>query len=406
MKKSTFFTKASIYFTFFADNLGWSIVFPIFAPLFLDTENTIFSPEISVQMRTNLLGFFLMAFPLAQFFGSPILGDYADKAGRRKALLISVFFTFIGVVLSAWSIHANNLTILFISRLITGAFAGNLSICLASIADISESDHHKVKNFGYLAVVAGLSFIIGAYIGGKFSDANIHKYFNFALPLWIAAFFSFANFFFIWFGFYETKKIDQGKNFRLFEGVRNIKNALQIKKIKSLYLVYFLLMFAWLLVFQFTPVYLIQTFRFSNSKIGDVAAYLGFCWGIGSILASKVCIKFFSKVRIFKFSLIAFTLLCLALIFTRTTLQFLPLLGVSVIFAGISWPVCTGIISNRAGVENQGKILGMSQSMQSLAMAVSPLVGGFSDYFHHKLFFAIAAFACFVASSIFFKTKL
>ncbi|NGX28744.1 MAG: hypothetical protein K940chlam1_00931, partial [Candidatus Anoxychlamydiales bacterium] len=39
-RKISFF---SILFTFFVDNLGWSIVFPIFAPFFLDPQNVIFS---------------------------------------------------------------------------------------------------------------------------------------------------------------------------------------------------------------------------------------------------------------------------------------------------------------------------------------------------------------------------
>src|SRR5690606_34294193 len=61
-------TLASVFFTFFIDNLCWAIVFPIFAPYFLDPENKLFTPDVSIAERTTMLGFFLMAFSLGQFF--------------------------------------------------------------------------------------------------------------------------------------------------------------------------------------------------------------------------------------------------------------------------------------------------------------------------------------------------
>ena len=172
IKRISFF---SILFTFFVDNLGWSIVFPIFAPLFLNDQN-VFSLNFSFQIKTAILGIFLAAFPLAQFFGSPILGDFADRAGRKKALIISISLIVLGYVLSAWSILLKNLSLLFISRLITGLFSGNLSVCLATISDLSTSEKSKTGNFSFLSVLAGFSFIIGAFLGGRLSDKNIYDF--------------------------------------------------------------------------------------------------------------------------------------------------------------------------------------------------------------------------------------
>src|SRR3990172_8987729 len=98
----------SILFTFFVDNLGWSIVFPIFAPFFLDSQNLLFGSEVAISTRTTLLGVFLAAFPFAQFFGAPLLGELADKSGRKKALILSIFLTFIGYIICGWSIHVKN----------------------------------------------------------------------------------------------------------------------------------------------------------------------------------------------------------------------------------------------------------------------------------------------------------
>ena len=194
LKKKRRFSFLSILLTFFVDTLGWCVVFPIFAPLFLDHGNVIFSTDIDISMRTTILGFFLAAYPVAQFFGSPILGDMGDKYGRKKALILSVFLSFIGYGLSAWSIHLHQLWLLFFSRIITGLFSGNLSICMAALADISLDEKAKIRNFSYISMLAGVTFIIGPFIGGRFSDSSINELFNPSLPLWIATFLCFLNF--------------------------------------------------------------------------------------------------------------------------------------------------------------------------------------------------------------------
>jgi MFS family permease len=68
-------TLFSVYFTFFVDTLSWAIVFPIFAPYFLDPHNVLFSASVSTATRTTILGLFLMAFSFGQFLGAPIMGE-------------------------------------------------------------------------------------------------------------------------------------------------------------------------------------------------------------------------------------------------------------------------------------------------------------------------------------------
>ena len=47
---------AAVFFTFFVDNLSWSIVFPILAPYFLDVQNHLFSAEVSIYLVPSLIG--------------------------------------------------------------------------------------------------------------------------------------------------------------------------------------------------------------------------------------------------------------------------------------------------------------------------------------------------------------
>jgi DHA1 family tetracycline resistance protein-like MFS transporter len=116
----------SIFFTFAVDNLGATIVFPIFAPLFLEPSRGLIGADASLAYKTTMLGLFLGIFPFMQFIFAPIMGEYADHHGRKKALLLTTFLTFVGYALSAFGIHHHSLFIIFLARLIMGVGAGNL----------------------------------------------------------------------------------------------------------------------------------------------------------------------------------------------------------------------------------------------------------------------------------------
>ena len=405
LSKNRKLSLASVFFTFFVDNLCWSIVFPIFAPYFLDPTNRLFSADVSEATRTALLGFFLMAFSLGQFLGAPILGEYADRHGRKKAFVLSILFTLGGLALSAWAMGTNNLPLLFIGRLVTGIFASNMAICLACVSDLSHDEKSKVKNFGYLSVLAGLSFILGAFLGGKLSDPTVDPDFSPSVPLWLASGMTLFNLLFIIFAFRETTHVDPSVKFKLFESFRNLKMALKTEKIKRIYLIYFLFLFAWTILFQFTPVLVVQRFSFTGSDIGDLALYMGLCWAIGSGYLNKLLLRYFFPLRILELCLLAFTVLCGAIVLTHHLQTTLGILGASVMIGGLAWPLCTGVISNLAPKEIQGKILGMSQSVQSLAMTVAPLAGGFAYRFSLDLVFFVGAGASLIAGIVYFSLK-
>jgi DHA1 family tetracycline resistance protein-like MFS transporter len=388
------------------DNLGWAIIFPIFAPFFLGSGDQIFSSEWTIAGRTTLLGVFLAIYPLAQFFGAPILGEMADVSGRKRAFLFSLVLTLIGYVIGAIALAKGNLLLLFLSRVCCGFFSGNLSICLAALSDLSESEKMKEKYFSYLSAVVGFSFIVGVFLGGKLSDASLSSTFNFSFPLWVAAGLSFLNLICLSVGFSETLFVHKHIKFDFLEGVHNIQQALKIPKLKVFYLIYFLFLFAWNMLFQFTPVRLVRLFHFSSSNIGNVSAFMGICWVLGASLGNKMALKRFSSLKVLEIVLITFTTFCLLLSFQKQLFGVIAIVGICIMITGIGWPSCTAVISNLAPKEIQGKILGMSQSMQSLAMAMAPLLGGIGDKFFFRAPFLLAAFASFIASLFYFRIKI
>lgn len=400
-KKLTLF---SVYLTFFVDNLSWAIVFPIFAPYFLDANNLLFSPNIPAATRMTILGFFLMAFSLGQFLGAPVMGEYADRHGRKKALGIGVLCTFIGLILSAWSMQMGNLYLLFASRLITGIFASSTSICLSCVSDLSDNEKTKGKYFGYLAMIAGVAFVFGAFASGKLSDPSISPSFSVSFPIWLAAGLTFVNFLFVLTGFRETSVIHSFAQFHLLQSFHHIKVALQTENIKKVYVIYFLFLVAWTIIFQFISVLTVEKFRFTTSHIGDMAFFMGVCWAVGSGYINKMLVHRFHSKHVLEFCLVGFTIFCAMVTIPNHVWGVISILGICVIFGGIAWPICTSLISNTAPPQMQGKILGLSQSIQSFAMTVATIIGGLAFHISLSLPFLVAAAVSLSAAAIYYFT--
>ncbi len=393
MKQRPRLSLLAAFLSFFVDNLSWSIVFPIFAPYFLDGQNLLFSSNVTMGERTTMLGLFLMAFSFGQFLGAPLIGDYADRFGRRKTLLLTIPCIFLGLVITALSLPHYNLLFLFIGRFITGVFASNGPVCLAAVSDLSKSRLEKSKNFGYFGAFAGASFVIGAFIGGKLSDKTLNPAFSFDLPLWVASVFCALNFLLVFFGFSETMRSHKRKPFSLLSSFQNIKSALDLKKVHNMYGVYFLFIFAWTILLQFTPVDVIHRYGFTSSGIGDLAFFIGVFWAVGSGQLKQWLLLVFSK----SFTLKSFLFISAGLVayvsYPENLYNMLAVLGAAVIAGGIIWPLCTSIISDLASERMQGKILSISQSIQSLAISIASVIGGMSFKWSLHAPFLIAACA-------------
>ncbi|MCB1085112.1 MAG: MFS transporter [Chlamydiia bacterium] len=396
----------SIFLTFAVDYLGATIVFPIFAPLFLDPSKGLFGADISSAYKTTMLGIFLGVYPLMQFVFAPILGEYADHYGRKRALFITTLMTFIGYSLSAFGIHHGSLFLIFFSRLIMGIGAGNLSICLSSIADLSPGPRKKLRYYSYGSAIAGLTFILGPFVGGKLSDPTVNPLFDSAFPMLIGAILGLFNVVFIMIAFGETLENPSKESFDLIKGIHNIQTALKTESIRPLYLIYFFYLFSWNIIFLFVPAYVVENFHLSNSSIGDICALLGVCWIFGTGVLHRLFFYMVKSKRILLTSLITFSLLVVFIPVPHHLKGFLFILGGCTILSGLIWPICTGAISNAAPIEIQGKVLGLSQSMLSLTMMFSSILGGIFLQAHSLIPFVFAALSSLVAASILLQVKI
>jgi len=359
-----------IFFIAFLDLFGFGIILPIFAPLFFDEAN-ILGLTLSENARNLLYGIVLGGFSLCQFLGAPVMGAVSDRVGRKKALLFMFCVNGIGALCFAWSILAQNLGLLLLSRFLPGLFGSSLMITQTVIADIS-SPKTKAKNFGLIGVAFGLGFIFGPIAGAILGNIN------FAIPFAVAGTLTFLNGAFMWFALPETLVKKASGRINLLSGITNLKKAFTTPKLKQIFLVVFFLNMGFALFTQFFQVYLIEIFSFSQREIGYMFAWIGIWIAItqGGIL--RPIANRFSPVNILKFTIPLFALTYLLAALPTNAVWLAAALVLFSIFQGLTFPNTLAIISNLANNSVQGETIGINQSVQSFAYGFPPILASFT----------------------------
>ena len=400
----------TIFLTVFITLLGVGIVIPVIAPLLLVPTYSMLPVDTSPENRSIILGFLIASFPLAQFFGAPMLGALSDRYGRKKFLALSIFGTFIGYLLFAYAIVIHDIYLLFFSRILDGFTGGNISIAFSAISDLSD-EKTKAKNFGMIGAAFGLGFILGPFIGGKLADPNLVSWFNASTPFWFAAALTALNLVFVFVSFPETLKEKNNTPVSLFSGIRNINTAFQLKHLRTIFLVVFLLTLGWNFFTQFFSVFLIHKFEYKDfSQIANIFAFIGIWIVVAQGGFQRPLAKKYSPLSIIRISALLIGITLPLLLFpsaTQVTYIFYILPFVS-IFQGLTQPNITAVVSNQVGEKDQGQILGINQSIQSLGMAIPPIIAGYIHILNPNLPIIVASICTILGwfvLIVFFKNK-
>ena len=397
----------TIFFTVFIDLLGVGIVIPVMAPLLLYPVHNMLPAEMSIHSRTIVLGFLIASFPLAQFFGAPMLGALSDRFGRRKLLSISMVGTLIGYILFATAILQQNIYLLFISRILDGFSGGNISIALSSISDFSD-EKSKAKNFGMVGAAFGLGFILGPFIGGKLADPLLVSWFNAATPFWFAAILTVINLIFVYFASPETLREKRQTPVSMFTGMQNIGKAFQLKNFRIIFLVVFLMTLGFNFFTQFFQVFLINKFDFKISQIADIFAFIGVWIVIAQGGLQRPISKKYSPLSIIRISMVLLGITLPMLLLPTDSKYIFFILPFIAMFQGLTQPNINSVVSDQAGKNEQGQILGINQSIQSLGMAIPPIIASYINLININLPIATAAFSILLGWGVlivFFRNK-
>ena len=327
------------------------------------------------------VGLLISAYSFCQFFAAPVLGALSDKFGRRPILLLCLFGSAIGYILFG---IGGSLAVLFIARIIDGITGGDISTVIAYIADVTQPQE-RGKYFGIVGATIGLGFMIGPTIGGLMASISL------SAPVFLAAGLTLVNMIYGYFVLPESldkqhRMIDfSAHQLNPFNQLRYI---LKNKTLQSLIIIGSFYFFAFSLLISIVSVFYKDVLHWTPANLG----YYFLVLGIGDMftqgyLTGKLLPKFGPiKLVLAGFYVItaAFAINALIAIFPVGLLTILFIL-MWALGSGLFEPSFGGLLSGVAGPQEQGRVQGASQSMQSLNRIIAPLVGAFLYQFNHSL---------------------
>jgi DHA1 family tetracycline resistance protein-like MFS transporter len=350
-----------IFTTVFIDLVGFGIVIPVL-PFY--AEGTIFN----ATPRT--VGLLFASYSIMQLIFAPILGGLSDKHGRRPVLFLSIIGTGIGFLILGF---ADSLWMLFAGRILDGITGGNISTAQAYIADITTSEN-RAKGMGLIGAAFGLGFIFGPAIGGILSRWGINVPFLFAAGL------CFVNAVLLYFRLPETITPDHPARNQAAggRGVKQLINSLKQPQLAFVLTIYFLFIVAFSIMTTTFSFYTMFRFGYDAQHTGYLFAYVGIIAVIiqGGLIGRLV--KRFGELPLVIVGALCFAISLFAVPFVGPAAGGLAalLLGGGVFSMGnsLATPALNSLASKSVGPAEQGVVLGVMQSVASLARAVGPLL--------------------------------
>lgn len=368
----------TLFFTVFADMLGIGILFPVIPLLLADPRSSFYLlPEgWTVSQGYFLLGILTSIFPLMQFFSAPILGQLSDKLGRRPVLAFSLAGTTFAHALFGVGILLRNIPLLFIARALDGLTGGNISVAQAAIADVTKPED-RAKNFGMIGAAFGLGFILGPWLGGKFSDPTLVSWFNAATPFWLATLISFLNVCAVLAFLPETRAVRREVTLRFSQSIHNIIRAANLTTLRGLFLTSFLFQGGFAFFTTFFGVFLIRRFGFTPGQTGNLFALVGICTVITQAIITRQVAKRYNERDVLRVMLFLMVLVMIAYYLPQAPWQIYLVTPFFSMVTGLINANLTGVISRSADASVQGEVLGINASVQALGQTIPPVISAF-----------------------------
>jgi multidrug resistance protein len=345
-----------VFVTVFIDLLGFGIIIPLL-PFYAETFGA----------TGFTIGLLATSFSLMQFIFAPIWGRLSDRIGRRPIILLGL----LGSCLSYLAFGlASTLPSLFMARIFAGIAGANIPTAQAVVADLTTPEN-RAKGMGLVGAAFGLGFIFGPAIGGFLSQ------YGYAVPAFFASGLSLANFVAAWFLLPESLRPEH----RAMERVGRIaalRAALARPHLPLLLVIGFLVVAAFSGYESTFALYAERTYGFTASSIGYIFALVGVILVIVQGAFVGRVVKRIGEHHVVPVSLALVAAGLLMIPATTSVAALLVATGVMAVGMGFNSPSLMSLVSRYSTAEDQGGVMGLTQSLNSLARIVGPMWGGFA----------------------------
>ena len=364
------------YLLTFVNVLGFSILMPVL-PFVVKSYH---APEW-------VYGLLLTCYSAFQFIGAPYLGSLSDSLGRKPVLIISQAGTLLSWFIFLFALYlpempiwgfALPLWIIAISRILDGITGGNASVTNAYVSDITTRDE-KSYIFGYLGGIAGVGMIVGPGLGGVTAASSIGYVGTILTAIVISVVTLVTIFLWLKESHHKENRVEKKKKsvVQTFFILRRIKLANPKPIVKLLFALKFFFSAAVAFYISTIALFMIDLFSFDEKQLGFFMLVVGVFLSFNQAFLSK---RFIKRLGEFNTLILGLGFCVLGFIsITLTTNFWLYICCYYVLNLGLSlcFPTFNALIAIHANPKKQGEIMGISESINSFAMAAFPILSAF-----------------------------
>ena len=275
--------------------------------------------------------------------------------------------------------YAGTLWLVFLARIIDGLTAGNLVLAQAYISDVTEPEN-RTRSFAVIGISFGIGFLLGPAISGALAG------FGLAVPILLSAALSGVSILATIFLLPGTKPVGDeapagpaGRRLSLFAW-REYGEYFRRPGLSRLLLEYLCFVMAFAAFTGGLALFLERRLTwkghpFHAREVGFVFAYAGFLGILVQSVLGRLAKRFGEQWLVaagFASMTVGYGLLA--------GVHALPLLLVAGVFSafgtGVLRPALTSLVTQAVARNEQGVVLGLNTSLQSVAQIIGPAVAG------------------------------
>ena len=357
------------------DTMSFGLVIPVLNTVILNPQTSLFQSNLSAHNRDMILGCVLAVFPLAVAIGTPILGFFSDRQGRKTVLSYCLFGGAIGLACCGLSIVLHSISLLLFGRLLTGLTSASQPIAQAATIDLSEEET-KPLNLSLVAFAMTIGMVVGPLLGGFLSDPQWSKSFTASTPFTIATVLSLINLVFLRRYFKEHKAANPYDTVSYHTQITASKAVFHSPHVRRLLGAFVAMELSWSLYFQAIPLQLMQYFHYTSEQLSLFISLLGLMMCFGLVVVFRILFTYFNLVYILRLSMTGgMTALIAVMLYRPDWWQWVAIMPFS-IAVGIVYTGIISLLSSTVPSENQGWLMGICSSLLALSWMCSGLLTG------------------------------
>lgn len=338
-----------IYLTTFIDMLGYTLLIPLL-------------PAMAKQYGAHdwMVGMLLSIPAFCATVAAPIWGKASDRTGRKFIILIAQAFTLAGYTVLAL---AHSLFWVYLSRFISGIGAGSLGAAESYIADVTDKKQRD-RAFAIYGAVFGSAFIIGPLAAGFLARYGLQ------FPFFIAAGLEVINIIVTFWLLPWRSKAKREET--------SVKRSLRVAwrpEIRVVLLRQLLFVFAVVYLLADFALYLDHALHTSIQHMSWLLAGAGVIGGITLLGFVTPMTKRYGDRIVGQIGFVLLFASYALIYFVQSMAWFFPVLILWSAGAAMAEPTLMASLAKRAPESERGAVMGVSDSMNSIALILAPAIG-------------------------------